>query len=229
MTGRIISIGGEGHREIKALLPWFVMGTLRPNEFAAVEAHLAQCPECRAEAEAERVLAAAVRDLSPDPQTDEARGWADMRRRLDREASAVPPPTRMSRWLGGGRRALAGWTAAAGWMRWAVAAQACLVVALAVTLVWQGTRTAEYRALGAAPAAPADTAGNVLVIFQPDIAERDLRALVRASGGRLVDGPTEADAYVLRVPGETRPATLRLLRARPQVVLAEPIDAGGPP
>jgi hypothetical protein len=44
-----------------------------------------------------------------------------------------------------------------------------------------------------------------------------------------VDGPTSAGAYVLAVSPATRSATLGALRERPQVLMAQPIDAGAAP
>ena len=60
----------------------------------------------------------------------------------------------------------------------------------------------------------------------PQTSEQTFRETLNASHARLVDGPTAADAYVLRVsPGE-RDAALATLRRRPDITLAQPIDAG---
>jgi hypothetical protein len=44
------------------------------------------------------------------------------------------------------------------------------------------------------------------------------------SGAALVGGPTEADAYLLHVPANARPAALEKLRKDSNVTLAQPID-----
>jgi hypothetical protein len=44
-----------------------------------------------------------------------------------------------------------------------------------------------------------------------------------------VDGPTQADAYVLRVPADARDAALSTLRGRREIVLAQPVDSAGAP
>ena len=54
-----------------------------------------------------------------------------------------------------------------------------------------------------------------------------MREALRASGTRLVGGPTEADAYILAAPAKARDAALSSLRARGDVVTAQPIDPGG--
>jgi hypothetical protein len=56
-----------------------------------------------------------------------------------------------------------------------------------------------------------------------------MREALKATGARLVDGPTPADAYVLRVPAAQRDTALANLRARGEIVLAQPIDSGGAP
>jgi hypothetical protein len=68
--------------------------------------------------------------------------------------------------------------------------------------------------------------GNVVVIFRPDVTEAAMRETLRRTHARLVDGPTAADAWVLSVPAAERSAALTTLKARREVVLAEPMDAG---
>ena len=53
--------------------------------------------------------------------------------------------------------------------------------------------------------------------------------VVRASGARMVDGPTVTDAYVLSVPAAKATDALARLRAEPSVRLAQPLAAGDRP
>jgi hypothetical protein len=53
-----------------------------------------------------------------------------------------------------------------------------------------------------------------------------LRRILRGAGARVVDGPTESNAYVLDVPAERRMLALQRLRAERAVVLVEPLAAG---
>jgi len=82
-----------------------------------------------------------------------------------------------------------------------------------------------YQTLGSA-VQPA--AGNVIVIFRADATQKDILDALRASGASLVGGPTAADAYLLRVPAERRPAALASLQADDDVQLAQPIDEARP-
>jgi hypothetical protein len=150
--------------------------------------------------------------------------WLRLRERLSREQARG---TSAGRLVGAGlsaiRRAAQGaWRSAPPGLGWALAA----VQALALVLVGISTQplsqAATYRALGAA-AAP--TAGNVIVIFRPETSEQTFREALNASHARLVDGPTAADAYLLRVPAAERAEILTRLRQRPDIELAQPLDA----
>ncbi|MEO8813228.1 MAG: zf-HC2 domain-containing protein [Caulobacteraceae bacterium] len=201
MTGRIVELHGDDHREVRLLLPWYVGGRLDGADRARVEGHLAGCAECRADVDIERRLAVEVAAL---PVVADL-GWARMRGKLD------------ARPVGFARRRGARWTIPA-----LSIAASLLLMALAGTL-WRPAAPARYHALGAARATGV---GNVVVIFRPRAREADLRAALRAGDARVVDGPTAADAWVLRVPAGERAAALGRLRGQAAVALAEPIDSG---
>lgn len=214
--GRIIRLQGADHRELQDLLPWYVTGQLEASEHAQVEAHLNTCPECQAEVAFQRRLGAEIADLPIGVE----QSWREMRRRLELE-----PPIRARRsadgWLMAVRRKVGrGWSGGAPWLGWAMAG---VLLSLSGAMLLPPAQSARYHALGASAAPPA---GNVVVVFRPDMRERDLRALLNASHARLVDGPTATDAYVLHVPSAERAAALAKLRGRADIVLAEPVDAG---
>jgi hypothetical protein len=79
-----------------------------------------------------------------------------------------------------------------------------------------------YRGLGAArPAA------GIVVVFRPETPERELRRIVRDSGGHLsADRPPATPGWSTAA---TPAAVLARLRAEPAVVLAEPLGAEGRP
>ena len=202
MTGRIIPLHGGAHAEIETLLPWFVTGRLDPDDQARVEAHLNDCAECRQALDLERRLRAALVDAPFEADA----AFARLRGRLEpaRAARRRPPPH---------------------WVGWAIAAQILLLAALTVVL-FQAPGGSRYHALGAAPTA---AAGNLIVMVRPGASEAAFSAALRASGVRLVDGPTAAGAYVLRAPpGQSRSALISL-RQHSAIGLAQPIDAGAPP
>lgn len=193
------------------LLPWHVNGTLEPAEAAWFEAHLAECADCRADLQAEEALRIEVAGMPVEADRSSLRVF-------DRIAARPKPPV-AAPWSLLRRRITLGW---------ALAGQAAIAAAAVgvFVLVTPAPRDGEYRLLGSEPDT---TRGNVIVLFSPDTAERDLRAALIRTGARLVDGPTASGAYIVRVPDATRDSVLDRLRQVPQVVLAEPIDAGGDP
>jgi anti-sigma factor RsiW len=211
--GSIIRLHAGPHDEIRSLLPWYVTGRLDEAERARVAVHVSSCRECQEDLEFERRLDAEVAVAPVDVEA----GWAAMKERL--EAASSP-----RRWpLGGGL------AVGRPWVGWALAAQAVLILiagALTFRMTANAAAPVRYHALGSAPSAPA---GNLVVIFRPDTREASISRMLRGADARLIDGPTAADAYVLHVPPVERAAALAGLRARPEVVLAQPLDPDGAP
>ncbi len=220
--GRTIPLPGDPHRDVQSLLPWYVTDRLDAAERARVEAHLRQCPQCQADERFERRMEAQLAGLPI--QLDVS--WT---RRPRRKA---PPPPR-SKAMGRkatqvlsrvGRRMAAAWSAAPAWTRWALASPFILLLALAMAWPSATPRLSGERADSAAAAE-----GDIVVVFKPDSREADIRSTLRASQARLVDGPTPADGYVVRVRPQARAQALADLRRNASVVVAEPVDpAHGP-
>jgi len=212
--GRIIHLNGDPHEQAQRLLPWYANGTLDPSERGAVEAHLADCAECRNELRLDLAIGAEIAAVPVDAD----RAWAAFQsglnqRRAPRISQFSLPARSILR-----RRVPLGW---------ALSAQA-VAMALIVGVVRMPVPLPQpvYHALSA-PSVAAH--GNLVVIFRPDATEEDLRRTLMRNGARLVDGPTVSDAYVLRVAADQRAAVLGRLRQNHAVVLAEPIDADGQP
>jgi hypothetical protein len=206
----IIRLRSSPHDDVKELLPWLVNGSLTPTETERAEAHLAECADCRADLAAERQLAEAVVMLPLDCGS----GWQRMRQRLDLGA---PARIRSAPTLWRKRVPLA----------WALtspfaAAAAVALVFLNVTVPQQIPVQPQYRALGSADVTqPA----NLVVQFEPGTRLSDLQGALQEADARLVDGPTETGAYLLRVDLARREMALKRLRDSQAIALAEPIDA----
>jgi len=203
----------QPHDEAEALLPWYATGQLDAADQALVERHLASCARCQRQLLVERRLIEEFQTLTPEVDN----GWARLRTRLE------PPRRRPER---------SSWTrgVADAWRtlnRPAVAALATAqfaFVVIAGSAIVSLSRT-PYQAMSAPP--PPSSA-NIIVMFQPNSSEADLRKLMDSSGATFVGGPTEADAYLLHVPGDARPRALAQLQADPHVTLAQPIDGVQP-
>lgn len=204
----IIRLHGSPHEQAETLLPWYANGTLDDADRALVDAHLAGCDECRAALAVERKLARAVASLPVDIE----QGWSALADRLEPRRPAAPVPL----WR---RRVPIGWA-----VGMPVAAAAS--VAFAFTAIPAAQVGPTYLALGSPNAG---TPGNVVLIFKPETTDRAMRAVLDKAGARIVGGPNAAGAYIAAVAPDRRDAVLTGLRASPDLVLAEPIDAGTKP
>ena len=210
MSGPILE---TPHDEAEELLSWYVTGRLDVADRELVERHLTDCAHCRSQLRAERRLADEYRAYSPQVESS----WTSLRKRIEPSLSKLPSPRAdgSSEWRSLGRSKVA----------MLMAAQLAIVVLTAGTVTYFTQPAATYRALGSAPVA---ASANAVVIFQPQTREEELRRLLNASGAELVGGPTDADAYVLHIADDARSSALARLRARPEVVMAEPIDGQTP-
>ena len=206
-------------------LPWWVNGTLSSDEANRIEQHVTACRECTAELELQRALQAQLRDGDPVLMAPQS-AWQSMSARLDSEDEA----------LARGHFKLGSGTGSA--RRWAVAAQALLIVGL-TTVVWQQAKspdvTAErtdallqprYETLTSnSEVAPE---GVVRVVFRPDATLVAVNALLRELSTQIVAGPTEAGVYMLSMPSPAvngssdQAALLKSLRGDARVIFAEP-------
>ncbi len=199
----VLPFDREGHARVQSLLPWYVNGRLEDHERAAVDAHLARCPRCRADLEAERRLHAGLVAAAPTPP-------------------AAPPGSRLHRTLDSLSPA-----APAGRWRWLLALQSGLLLVLSVAVValwWRGpaAEPAPYRAQGAAPG---PGGANAVVMFDPMATETQIRQALAACDARFAGGPTTTRAYLLALPAADA-ATLARLRRQPGVALAESLAVG---
>jgi anti-sigma factor RsiW len=195
----VVPLDTDEHHAVQALLPWYATHRLDSEDVALVEAHLATCPRCRAELDLERTLQT-VQPLS-NQRGDVERGLAKMRELIQPGPQHARP---------------------APWLRWVLGGQFAVIALLSAMLVLPRAGVDVYRALGTPSAAPA---ANAVVMFKPGATEQEIRAALRSSGARLVDGPTASNAYLLSLPSQGHAAAITLLRAQPAVSLAESLDA----
>lgn len=220
------------HQEVWGLLPWYVNGTLESQERVSVEAHLATCSACQVELTHCQELASAVCAVSDEAWSPSPAHFARVLASLD----TVAPQTqdhdwwaRLRAWYHRCRETLHDTSVG---VRWALAAQGALVLVLASTLVWQGLWTSDklYRTLTDVSNQAPQGQAQLRVVFADDIREKDLRALLTSVQGTIVAGPSSLGVYTVQVPlagnlPESVTPTLAVLRAHPQVRLAEPASA----
>jgi len=210
----ITRLHGSPHEQTQRLLPWFNNGTLNEDEATMVESHLAECAECRSELSFDNALRENVAGLRLDVE----HGWAAFENSIgiapagDSVAAETGQIVRPPFW----RRRVP-----VGWMVGGQAAAALLVFA-AFNVPGSTPAPKTYHALGAAAQR---TDGNVVIMFDPKATELQMRDALTESSGQIIDGPNASGAYVLHVPADRRREAISKLRARSDVVLAEPIGA----
>ena len=212
MSGQVLPFDAATHKVVDVLLPWFVNGTLDGDERELVEQHLGQCKRCQQEVQwLQELQAACVAAAAP--------GASPAANQLHQRLTLLRPRQ------GAAGRSQARWPILQPWSRVIMVAQLAVIVLLgAVVAAMSADHGTPYRTLGAADSAGPATA-SLVVVFDPSTTELDLRRMVRAVGARIVDGPTQANAYLLDVPPEAREQALRTLKAERRVVLVEPLAA----
>ena len=214
MTGRVLPFEGPIHVEAERLLPWLVNGTLQDEERVLVEQHLVDCTQCQREVAWLRALQAqTARDGKTTDAADTGQAVQRLRRRIDTERVSRRVEVQQTGWHQRGQRRP--------WLHWAIAAQAAIILVLGIALIHDSWPAAAYRTLGAADVPSA----QLVVVFDPHVSEAQMRRLVRASDARIVDGPTDAGAYVLSVPSAHAKAVREALRAAPGVTLVKSLDS----
>lgn len=215
MSRRTVHPGGDAHPQVQRLLPWLLTGTLDGAELAMVQQHLAACEQCQADLAWDSRLRADGQQGAPELDPDAA-----LDRLLPRLGPQQQRPAGPARW----KRGFAANDSK--WLLPVALAQFGVIVVLAVLLAWPGDDDrASYHGLGAAPAAQR----NLVVTFRPGTPEAELRRILQENGARVVDGPTEMDAYVLAVPAPQTARALQRLRAEPAVTLAQPLAGENAP
>ena len=219
MTARVVNLD-SAHREMRDLLPWFVMGTLDVNESRLVEEHLQQCSACRGELEWERQLRSANNVALPERDVD--RAFAALRARLPADTRK---PSLFDRLRAVRERVLP-----RPWLGWVLAAQSLAIIGLCVALVSGGMLfgTGEAHTYRALSRPVSGEPARVVVAFAPQTRIEEMRRVLLESGARIVDGPTAADAFILAVAPERLDAAVQQLRAEKSVLLVQSLEARAP-
>lgn len=204
------------HRDVQALMPWWVNGSLEGSEFSKVADHLTTCAACAREAASLKQMQAAIQSDKDDAAA--TRGLDRMKLRVEQAR------IRTTRW----RRAWQAWQSHPGWLRHALAMQLVLIASLLVFMKLPASNKVNepsYRTLSA-PAPPSEPHAYITVIFGDDVPQHTLRAMLTDIQAKVVDGPTPEGAYVLALAPKLRVAALAKLRSQPAqaVVFAEPSD-----
>jgi anti-sigma factor RsiW len=213
----------EEHQQLRERLPWYANGTLAPAEAGPLRAHLEGCAGCRDELARCLRLAEGLQSRDEPAWAPSAAGFARLMATIDASERAAEP-RRGASGLERLREALGAWLGGSPPpVRWALAAQAALIVVLGAAWV-APTPDPVYRTLSdPAPGAPAPGA-LLRVVFSDQITEREWRELLLAVGGRIVQGPSALGVYTVAVAPAGAAEALARLQSHPLVRLAEPVQ-----
>lgn len=200
----------DEHQAIEMLLPWYVTGRLDSDEVVQVDAHIMQCEACREMLAQERLLKA---DIAAMPYTV-PRFFSPAI--ADNQRISVP-------WRGwkAAQKTVSGWKAKSILVAAFATAQAAILLIVFQMAQPEAQPDAEYRTLSAGRAA---SEANAIVTFNADTREATFRAILVGAGATIVGGPTETNAYLLRVEVAKRDHVLDMLRKQPEIMLAQPVD-----
>jgi hypothetical protein len=233
----------DPHFSAALAIPWLVNGTLDAGQKASLQAHLAHCAQCRADYEGQLRLYESVRAgdslaFAAEPSfqklmarigaTEEAMAQDTAESAMQEAPRAPAPAATAPRGSPASRRR----SPAVSWLAAAVVIEAlCLGVG---AWGWHGrSATAPAYSTLTSPETPHTGAVRVHVVFRQSLSLGRLEALLRNTGARIIDGPTDANVYTLgfdtqgATPGSIE-GRIRALRADADVLFAESIGTSAP-
>jgi hypothetical protein len=214
MTDRVVRIDAAAHKVANVLLPWLVNETLEGDELAFVRRHLDECPDCRREVEWLRELHAAC--IAGEAMPGASGAFRKLRRELEARSEGRDSIARLRR---SQRRTPR-------WWQWALAAEFAVIIVLGGLLLSDTESPALYRTLGAGNAGKPAT-GSLVVVFDPATSQAEVQRILRSAGARIVDGPTQANAYVLEVPVGQTDRAAQAIKAERAALLIEALGPQG--
>jgi hypothetical protein len=222
----------DPHQAVWELLPWYVNDTLEGPERSRVAHHISECQRCEEEVGRCRTIAGVIRNREAPEWTPSPERLGRMMARIDRQSGVSQRESRwidIREWI---EKIRLSFEATPSSLRWALAGQTALIVLLAAAIVLQLSAAPSliYQTLSDPGAGPDPRRMHIQVVFADDMTEREIRRLLTSVGAAIVAGPSPTAAYTLAIAGDAPDGaariqkTLEVLRAHPEVRLAEPKD-----
>jgi hypothetical protein len=241
MTTQPVETSQRQHETVLELLPWHVEGTLSPAEAAMVEQHLQDCEECRTALEEYRYLqiAFAAREDNvawqpPEGHFEQLLAMIDQAEEETITFTAALAPKKQPPKPSVFER-LRAWFAEPARLRGFMVAEtlafAALVLALVIPQMLGKTGESPVFETLTSPAKPVGgaCAACLHLVFTDEMRQDEMRNLLLAVRGQIVEGPSQMGVYTVDVgSAESLGAALATLRKNQQVRLAEPIAPPSP-
>jgi anti-sigma factor RsiW len=215
----------DTHAEAWALLPWLANGRLPAADREWVEAHVAQCADCRGEFEAQRKVATQInRDVSPvSGGTEEQRSFNKLWARIEASESAAPSVSGVA---GSGAPSRSSRTVR--WLAAAVVIQGVGLALFGINALRANTAADEMVTVAEVPAqllnAPA-----VRLVFAPEASMASINTLLTHQGLSIVSGPGTAGNFTAELSadavasGASADSVAAVISKDPNVSFAQPV------
>jgi hypothetical protein len=213
----------DTHAEAWALLPWLASGRLQVSNREWVEAHVAQCAECRGELDAQRKVATQInRDASPDAAgTEEQRSFNKLWARIEASEGAAPQASGVA----GGATTRSSRT-----VRWLAAAVVVQGFGLAL-FGFNALRTNAPGGFITVAEVPAQrlNAPAVRVVFAPEASMASINTLLAHQGLSIVAGPGTSGNFTAELSadavasGASADSVAAVISKDPNVTFAQPV------
>jgi anti-sigma factor RsiW len=211
----------DTHAEAWALLPWLANGRLPASDREWVDAHVAQCAECRGELEAQRKVATQIgREPSPDGAgTEEQRSFNKLWARIEASEGAAPAS------------GMAGVSASRSsrTVRWLAAAVVIQGFGLALFgFNAMRANTGEIVTVSDVPAQRLN-APALRVVFAPEASMASINTLLTHQGLSIVSGPGTSGNFTAELSadavasGATADSVAAVVSKDPNVTFAQPV------
>jgi hypothetical protein len=225
----------DTHAEAWALLPWLANGRLPASDREWVEAHVAQCAECRGELDAQRKVATQInRDTSPGAAgtpgstghgstgTDEQRSFNKLWARIEASESAAPS-------VGG---TAAGFSSRSSrtvrWLAAAVVVQGFGLALFGFNALRTNTPAGEIVTVAEVPAQRLN-APAIRVVFAPEASMASINTLLTHQELSIVSGPGTSGNFTAELSvnavasGASAESVAAVISKDPNVTFAQPV------
>lgn len=200
---------GNDH-ELRALLPWYVNGTLEPTARRELEQQLEQSPALRSEiawlrrvrSQVQESARAELQQRSPDAGLDTLMALVH----AEQSGKVTPLRKRMGHWMAATRRLP---------LSMGIAAAVVLSQAVIIRALLDKPAPDHLGTLSGGTVASGQT---LQITFNPAATESQIRALLSSVQGEIVAGPGALGVYAVRVPDSQGPSALATLRGARTVV-----------
>jgi len=219
----------DTHAEAWALLPWLANGRLQASDREWVEAHLAQCAECRDELVAQRKVATGMNgetnhDCLSSTATDEHRSFNKLWARIEASEAAAPlagsikgtgaPVSRTSRTVR--------------WLAAAVVVQGFGLALFGFNALRQNTPAGGYITVAEVPP-KRHNAPAVRIVFAPEASMSSINTMLTHQGLSIVAGPGMSGNFTAELSadavasGASADSVATVISKDPNVTFAQPV------